>query len=122
MFVVVAWLIWVFSTQTGANFGNGLALPRLMAAMLGVAFGLWLIGRFGTPNRAAVVTWSARLVCLLVVIGSIGLLLPVETVTAEPASSAGQAPPAAADGLAWQPFSPEAVADARAAGRPVFVD
>src|SRR5690606_11704604 len=38
------------------------------------------------------------------------------------AGGAAPSPGASADAAAWHPWSPEALAQARAAGRPVFVD
>jgi thiol:disulfide interchange protein DsbD len=71
--------------------------------LVALAFAAWLWGEFvqrGTTRRAL-----ARAISLLLVVG---------------AAVYGVAGPA--DEIAWQPWSPAAVENARAAGRPVFVD
>jgi len=88
-----------------------------------VAVAAWIYGEFVQRGR------KHRLVAGLFAAGllAIGYFHALENKLAwrEPITeSAGQATPSkvAPRGLAWQPWSPEAVAEARAAGRPVVVD
>ncbi|MEM1026819.1 MAG: thioredoxin family protein [Planctomycetota bacterium] len=105
MFAVAAWLVWVFNGQTG----GGLGLPGMLGALVLVAMGLWALGRFGVPSRGTATRWAARLACLALVCSSAATVV-----------WAGR--PAGEGSLEWQPWSEAAVAEARAAGRPVFID
>ncbi|MEM7577337.1 MAG: thioredoxin family protein [Planctomycetota bacterium] len=105
MFAVAAWLVWVFNGQTG----GGLGLPGMLGALVLVAMGLWALGRFGVPGRGVATRWAARLACLALVLSSAATVV-----------WAGR--PAGEGSLDWQPWSQAAVAEARAAGRPVFID
>jgi thiol:disulfide interchange protein len=107
LYASVAWLVWVVSEQAG---------PPGVAAALGglvlIAAGAWLHaaarGAGGRARRLA----SASAVVLVAGAVALGPL-------------AGGSRPAAttrAETSAWEPFTPERLAAARAAGRPVFVN
>ena len=97
LYATALWLFWVAGRQTGVD----TMTMALLGALL-LAFGLWLWGP-GTVRK------SAAAVALLLAVASGGW-------RGEPSSADGQL----ADGrVAW---SPAAVAEARASGRPVFVD
>jgi thiol:disulfide interchange protein DsbD len=88
-----------------------------------VAVAAWIYGEFvqrGRKHRAVAVVCAA----ILLMIGysyalenKLGWREPITETSSEPNQSK-----VAPRGLAWQPWSPEAVAEARAAGRPVVVD
>jgi thiol:disulfide interchange protein DsbD len=114
MFATAAWLLWVLSQQVGAS-GIGAAL----AGAVLLVFGLWVLeasreahgawGRVGKVSAAA---------SLAAVFGLIVWVLPADPVRrTEPATSA---PDAA--GLASVAFTSAGLAEARAVGRPVFVN
>ncbi len=115
MYATAAWLAWVLGQQAGIDAVFALAVGAVLLAMA-----LWLYGRFvqrGTGTRRA---WVGALSAALLALG---------LWTAWPARHAGEGLPQqasagvpAADANAWQPWSPERVADALARGRPVFVD
>jgi thiol:disulfide interchange protein DsbD len=115
MYATAAWLAWVLGQQAGIDAVFALAVGAVLLAMA-----LWLYGRFvqrGTGTRRA---WVGALSASLLALG---------LWTAWPARHAGEGLPQqasagvpAADANAWQPWSPERVADALARGRPVFVD
>ncbi|MEM8783766.1 MAG: thioredoxin family protein [Planctomycetota bacterium] len=105
MFAVAAWLVWVFNGQTG----GGLGLPGMLGALVLVAMGLWALGRFGVPSRGTATRWAGRLACVALLFSSAATVV-----------WAGRPPSTAS--LDWQPWSEAAVAEAREAGRPVFVD
>ena len=111
MFVTVVWLVWVLGQQVG---NDGVA--ALLGVLVALAFAAWSLGGrgFGRISRR--------------VYGVLGLLvLALSFAWASP--TLREAPPAGASagdaghpGSRWQPWSPQAVADARSAGRPVFID
>ncbi|CAN5410319.1 thioredoxin family protein [soil metagenome] len=111
MYLAALWLAWVFGRQTGAQ---GQAMIAGAAIALGAA--LWLAGRAqrriaaGSLDRGqAIAAAFAGLAALAFVASAVLAPRPVA------ASEGGESLPS-------QPWSPEAVAQARAQGRPVFVD
>jgi thiol:disulfide interchange protein len=108
MYAAVAWLVWVLSRQAT---GEGLA--RLLAAGLVVAVAAWL---FGLGQRRS----DARARFTLMGLALAGWLGAFVAVTAPPYREA-QAAPARTD-VAYEPWSPQRVAELQAAGRPVFVN
>ncbi len=112
MYGAALWLAWVFSRQTG-----GEALALLFAAGLTLAAGLWLLGG-GQAERAA-----GRKGTLHLAAGAALLVLAVVAMIAAVRLPAGASSiEAAGPGPAARPWSPEAVAAARAEGRPVLVN
>jgi thiol:disulfide interchange protein/DsbC/DsbD-like thiol-disulfide interchange protein len=119
MYGTAAWLLWVFTLQAGdAN----LAL-LLAAAVLAGLFG-WLLGaaqRAGKPlipGVAALVSAGLAVACL--VVGA----KQAAPAAAQTASADGATAPAEAGGAEApsQAFTPQRLADLRAAGKPVFVN
>jgi thiol:disulfide interchange protein DsbD len=102
MMGTVVVLVWVFARQTGAD-----AVAFLLTGLVILGLAGWIYGRSAMapmPRRRLALVASAA-------IGLAGLALAV---------SAG-APPKEGR-IVWTPFTQEAVAAARAAGRPVFID
>lgn len=98
MFATAIWLIWVLSQQTGPD-----GVAWALSIGLGVVFLLWLLTHLPRLPR-----WGAGLAGFA---SLIFLSLNIHTAAISPASESG-----------WAPWSEDAVARARAAGRPVFVD
>jgi DsbC/DsbD-like thiol-disulfide interchange protein/cytochrome c biogenesis protein CcdA len=98
MFATAAWLIWVLSRQTGPD-----GLAWALSIGLGVVFLVWLL-----PHLPRLPRWSAGLIGSSVLIF---LSLNIHSAAIRPADDSG-----------WAPWSEEAVARAREAGRPVLVD
>jgi len=94
MFATAIWLFWVLDQQVGST---GIAIALSVA--LGLAFLLWLLPLLGK--------WPRRVVGVASLAALVALGTRIQTV--QPDSD-------------WASWSSEAVADARAAGRPVFVD
>jgi thiol:disulfide interchange protein/DsbC/DsbD-like thiol-disulfide interchange protein len=96
MFATAIWLIWVLSQQAGPD-----GVAWALSIGLGVVFLLWLL-----PHLGARLRWIA---------GSAGIAalaaLSLQIHAQMPSAETG-----------WAPWSAEAVASARAAGRPVLVD
>ncbi len=101
MYGAAAWLAWVLSQQAGAQ-----GLARLLAAAVVLALAAWLFGLF-QQRRAA---------------SGGGLGLAALAGSALVAAGAVAAAPFGSGGLVSQPWSPQAVAAAQAAGHPALVN
>ena len=99
LLLTVTWLLWVYGEQTSV-----LAMSWLLAALVGAAFGLWLL-RFGRGWRLA--AW---------VILAAAVALPLLR------APAPDAPGPATSSASAGTWSPAELAAARAAGEPVLVN
>ena len=107
----VLWLVWVFGAQTGM-----MALVFLLAAMLMMAIGGWIYGRWATPIKKKSTRRIATLLALLLIFGSgYGAIRIAKDYQDSPLTIV-------AEKGDWEQFSPERVAMLRAQGTPVFVD
>jgi thiol:disulfide interchange protein len=100
MFGAAIWLVWVLVSQVGP-----IGVVWAMAALLAAGFVVWTLSMKGLAARASAVAG------LLLTVGAIVMTARLEPVDMR---SPGQG--------AWAQWSPEAVAQARASGQPVFVD
>ncbi len=107
MYGAALWLTWVFARQTDAQ-----ALALLFAAGLTLALGAYLRGRVQEGRAAGERTVATTVAALIALIAAVALAVAAARVPASRAVA-----PASAD--SW---SPEAVAEAQAAGRPVLVN
>jgi thiol:disulfide interchange protein DsbD len=88
-----------------------------------VAIAAWVYGEF--VQRAGKHRWFARLVTVCLIVAGYGYALEREMRWREPITeetAGNKASRVAPRGVAWEKWSPEAVAAARAAGHPVVVD
>jgi len=123
MYGTAAWLLWVFTLQTGSN-----ALALMLAAAVLVGFCAWLTGRAQAggkpliPGLAAGVAAVLAVACL--VYGARETAPAAAQASNSSAASADPAPPAETGGkeMASEAFSPTKLADLRAQGKPVFVN
>ena len=108
IFVTVIWLAWVVTQGYGANVLFALLISLLLLAVAG-----WFLGRW--PARR----WATA-VAVLVILGVVAICVfaPGRLFSYPSPSSENSA----ARSAAWQPWSVQAVADARAQGQTVFVD
>jgi thiol:disulfide interchange protein DsbD len=112
MYAAAAWLAWVLAQQSGSE-----GLARLLAAAVLLSLAAWVFGLFqhrrvlGRPSRIA------GGVAGLAFVGA----LAVAFAAPFPAPTTGQGA-SEASGLSSKPWSPTAVADLRAQGRPVLVN
>ncbi|MEQ8405173.1 MAG: protein-disulfide reductase DsbD family protein [Oceanicaulis sp.] len=100
MFATAIWLVWVLVAQVGAS-----GVIWALAAFLAAGFAAWAFSMRGGPARVA---------------AAAGALLAAAAVFA--AARLEPQEIGAPTGGAWAQWSPAAVDEARAAGRPVFVD
>jgi len=102
LYATVAYLVWVLAGQTSES-----GSLMVMFGLTVVALGVWLYGRYTTPGRKS----GSRLFG----IAGGGIVLVAGLFIGWP-----KAPEA--DALTWETWSPNAIAAAQAAGRPVYVD
>lgn len=107
IFATVIWLAWVLAGAYGAS-----SLAILLGSFLALTVAGWFLGRWPARRWAVIV---AALVLLLVVAADI--FLPARYAAQPATASEG-----AASSNAWQPWSPDALSRAQAAGQPVLVD
>ncbi len=124
LFATVVWLAWVRGRQAGVD-----ALVTLLVALTVLAFGLWVLGRFGTlaapasrRRLAQAVAAGMGAAALALVLrgagtstGSAAAPLAISEATGVPATSAAGA-------LPWQPFSDARLEALRDSGRMVLLD
>ncbi|WP_374535059.1 protein-disulfide reductase DsbD family protein, partial [Phenylobacterium sp.] len=114
MYGTAAWLAWVLAVQAG-----NLALARILAAAVVVALAAWLIGA-GQRRRAAGRGAAPVLLAggLLALVAAAGAVWPNYAEPAMEPASTGEAQAA----VPYEAWSPEKVAAAQAAGKPVFIN
>ena len=117
-FPMLATVVWLFNLAASSYGKNVLWLGVFLVL---VAFAAWIFGEFVQRGRKHKL--AAGLVTLLVLAGAYAGVLEKELNwrVAVDTSGAGTLKESA-DGIDWQPWSPAAVASARAAGKPVLVD
>ena len=110
--------VWLFNLATGDYGTNVLWLGVFLVLM---AFAAWIFGTFVQRGRAG--KGVALVIVLILVTGGYAFALENELHWREPivAATAGSLK-ASPDGIDWQPWSLEAVAQARAGGNPILVD
>jgi thiol:disulfide interchange protein DsbD len=108
MFATVVWLVWVLGQQAGID-----GAAALLVLLLALAFAAWALGSpaLGTHARR-----GFSLAALLLMAGALFWAAPAlrQEAVASPSTSSTSG--------VWQPWSAEKVAQAQAAGQPVFVD
>ena len=108
LFATVIWLAWVLGAQAGND-----AVLALLAGLLVLGIGAWIYGRWARSEGIARFVFAALFAgagLWLAWPGSVGAPGEARAATIK----AGEIP--------WQPWSPERLAELRAAGTPVFVD
>jgi thiol:disulfide interchange protein DsbD len=109
MMATVVALVWLFGQQGGVD-----GMAALLAGLVVIGLGGWLYGRSASttsPRRRRLAVTAA----VLLMAGGLANAIVRARVSTAPV------PAAVAQGE-WEPWSPERVAELRAAGRPVFVD
>jgi thiol:disulfide interchange protein DsbD len=104
------WLLWVLQNQRGSG-----ALLALLALLLILGFCAWVYGAL--PGASPRVRW----VVLIILAGLLAISSPVllkRVLESEPLSPSS----GSKEGIAWVPYSPEALESLRAQGKPVFLD
>jgi thiol:disulfide interchange protein/DsbC/DsbD-like thiol-disulfide interchange protein len=108
LYATVGYLVWVLAGQVSDE-----GLQNVLFGLVLIALGIWFYGRWNAPGASA---GRARFgVVALVAVGAAGLWLGWP-------HTAGAKPGDTAPAVAWEPWSPEAVAKLRAENRIVYVD
>jgi thiol:disulfide interchange protein len=109
LYATVAWLVWVVSEQAGPR-----GTVAVLAGLVCIAFAAWLhgIARAASPTRRRLATAAA-----MASVSAAVALGPLAMGATAPAPSA-----AAAGAVRWEPWSARRLAEARADGKPVFVN
>jgi len=113
MYASAVWMIWVLTQQTGAD-----GVLYALGGMILIAFAIWLL-RIGSGVSAG--TWLRRGVAAAAVLLAFGATLKLDDSPATAASTSG-GPAAGVSFDGWARFSRARMAEAVAAGKPVFVD
>jgi thiol:disulfide interchange protein DsbD len=117
-FPMLATVVWLFNIAASSYGKNVLYLGVFLVA---TALSAWIFGEFVQRGRKHKVV--AACLALLTLAVAYGIFLEKDLhwrarITAHEAGDLQES----ADGIAWRPWTPQAVAAARAAGRPVLVD
>lgn len=105
MFATVVWLLWVLGQQSGID-----AMAGMAGALVALAFACWAITAPAQSRRTRTTFAAAG---VLVLAAAVHLVWPLLR---------SEAPAQAEANATWAPWSADAVGQARAAGKPVFVD
>ncbi len=118
-FPMLATVVWLYSVA-GSSYGKNIFW--LGVFLIVVAFAAWIFGEFFQRGRQC--RGGALAVTLILLIGGYAFALEKELAwrTAQPEPNPTASLKESADGIDWQPWSAAAVAQARAAGKVVFVD
>jgi thiol:disulfide interchange protein DsbD len=118
-FPMLATAVWLFNLAAGSY---GKSVLWLGVFLVIVAFAAWIFGEFVQRSRTR--KGVALAVVLILLIGGYAFALESQLRWRQPmvAPDATGSLKESLDGIAWQRWSPEAVAKARSEGRPVIVD
>jgi len=105
------WLLWVLQNQRG----NEAALS-LLALFLILGFCAWLFGILSVGGSRARVVYLS----LIVLLALAAIALTAQRIRLTQAATLKTS--GAVDGIAWVPYTPEALTALRAEGKPVFLD
>jgi thiol:disulfide interchange protein/DsbC/DsbD-like thiol-disulfide interchange protein len=107
MFATVVWLVWVLGVQVGVG-----GMVALLGLLLALAFVAWALG---SPTLGPRARGGFGAVAVLLMVAALVWAVPVlkQEAVAQPGATVVDE---------WQPWSNERVAQAQAAGQPVFVD
>lgn len=115
IFATVIWLVWVFTQVAGNN-----ALMGLLAAFLLLAIAGWVLGRWPGKAAGSVVAGFVLAAAVAVPVWAVREFAPVRFDSSQVLLLSSIKPDSI--NSAWQPYTPDLVAQYRAQGRAVFVD
>jgi thiol:disulfide interchange protein len=118
-FPMLATVVWLFNIATASYGKNVLWLGVFLVV---VAFAAWIFGEFVQRGRKNKITAVIIVLILLIVGYAFALEKELDWRTAMPEADTTGSLKESPDGIDWQRWSPEAVAQTRAAGKIVLVD
>ena len=113
MYASAVWMIWVLTQQTGSD-----GVLYALGGMILIAFAIWLLRLNGGASRG---TWVRRGLAAAAVLLAFAATLKLDDAPATAASASG-GPTSGVNFEGWERFSRARMAEAVAAGKPVFVD
>ena len=113
MYASAVWMIWVLTQQTGSD-----GVLYALGGMILIAFAIWLLRLNGGASRG---TWVRRGLAATAVLLAFAATLKLDDAPATAASASG-GPTSGVNFEGWERFSRARMAEAVAAGKPVFVD
>ena len=118
-FPMLATAVWLFNLAAGSY---GKSVLWLGVFLVAVAFAAWIFGEFVQRGRAR--KGLALMIILILLVGGYAFALESQLQWRQPMAAPDPTGSLkeSADGIEWQHWSSEAVAEAQAAGRPVLVD
>ncbi len=118
-FPMLATAVWLFNLAAG-SYGKSVLWLGIFLVL--IAFAAWIFGEFVQRGRTR--KGGALAIVLILVIGGYAFALENQLNWRAPITATDATGPLkeSPDGIAWQRWSPDAIAAARAAGRPVLVD
>jgi len=118
-FPMLATAVWLFNLAAG-SYGKSVLWLGIFLVL--VAFAAWIFGEFVQRGRTRKVV--ALAIVLILLIGGYAFALENQLNWRAPVTPADATGPLkkSPDGIAWQRWSPDAVAKARTEGRPIIVD
>lgn len=119
-FPMLATVVWLFNVAA-SDYGSRVLWLGIFLVV--VALAAWVFGEFIQRGRSG--KGIASVVILILLVGGYAYALEDHLNWREMAAETGSANTlidSVTNGVAWKPWSPEAVAQARAAGKPVLVD
>lgn len=116
LYGTVAFLLWVLAGQVEAEL-----LLTILFALVVVALGCWVYGRWAAPHRRPRTQWTARLGAFILIAGSLGYAGTgiADQKHRQELLASGETE---ADFLVWEDWSPEKEARLREEGRFVYID
>lgn len=114
LLATVIWLIWVLNIMAGGD-----AVILLIGLLFLAGLGSWILGRWGNIARETPVRRTAQTLALILILGSLAGGVWSAQAWTKPTVDATDA---ANGSMEWEPYSPQRLAELRAAGQPVFLD
>ena len=109
MYASAVWMIWVLTQQTGSD-----GVLYALGGMILIAFAIWVL-RLGSAS------WTRRGLAAAAVVLAFAAVVKLDDAPATAASASG-GPTSGVNFEGWERFSRARMAEAVAAGKPVFVD
>ena len=111
LLATAVWLVWVLGQLAGID-----GVGRVLSFLVVVGMATWILGKSQEARRARV--WQV----IAVVVVALGAIFTLRFAPVKSAMAAGVEGTATASDGVWTPYSEARLAEAIAAGRPVFVD
>jgi thiol:disulfide interchange protein DsbD len=112
LLATVVWLLWTLGAQAGPN-----AIAVALLALLAAGVAAWIYGKWASLGRkrrtrvvSSAIAGAILLVALVFGFGAVGAFSHAGSIADDP------------DGIQWEEFSPDRLAELRQAGEPVFID